>query len=67
MNFEPRTEAGRQLCELIRRTSNPNDELGIRKTIMQFLVRNRDTVQNEIVLKSTISQKIQKLYNDDSK
>lgn len=34
---------------------------------MQFLIRNKETVQNEVILKSTISQKIQKLYNDDSK
>ena len=25
INFEPKTEAGRQLCELIRKNNNPHD------------------------------------------
>lgn len=67
VNFDPKTEMGRQLSEEIKKNNNPNDEAGIKKTILTFLVRYKDVINHEIINKSTISQKIQKLYNDDAK
>ena len=34
VNFEPQTEVGKQLCEDIKKKNSPNDELGIKKTIV---------------------------------
>lgn len=63
MNFDPKTEIGRQLSEEIKKNNNPNDMAGIKKTILNFLVRYKEQINNEVINKCTLSQKIQKLYN----
>jgi hypothetical protein len=67
VNFDPKTEAGKQLSEEIKKNNSPNDELGIKKTIINFLVKYKEMISNEVVNKCSLSQKIQKLYNDDAK
>jgi predicted phage tail protein len=66
VNFDPKTEIGRQLSDEIKKNSY-NDELGIKKTIVNFLSNYKEMINNEIINKVTLSQKIQKLYNDDAK
>ena len=41
--------------------------MGIKKTIIEFLAKYKEMVNNEVINKVTLSQKIQKLYNDDAK
>ena len=66
VNFEPKTEIGRQLCQDIKKKNSPSDELGIKKTIIDFLVNYKEIINNEVINKVTLSQKIQKLYTEDA-
>lgn len=67
VNFEPQTEIGKQLSEDIKKKNSPNDELGIKKTIIEFLVNYKELINNEVINKVTLSQKIQKIYTEDAK
>lgn len=49
------------------RKHNSSDEIGIKKIIINFLVKHRDSVQKELMNKTTLSQRISKLHIEDSK
>jgi hypothetical protein len=55
------------LCDDIRKKNSPSDELGIKRTIIDFLVNYKELINNEVINKVTLSQKIQKLYTEDAK
>ena len=40
-----------------KKQNNLNDSLGIKKTIINFLVKHRESIQKDIMNKSALSQK----------
>jgi hypothetical protein len=66
LKFEPKTEIAKQLLDEIRKHP-PNDEIGIKKTIVNFLVRHRESMKKNILSKSSLNERLSKLHIEDSK